>query len=70
MADDCKGLDGMAEKNEWEKNLTFQFRTSSDFLKLLDDWRRKQEPDIPSRAEAIRRLVEAGIKAEKKRPRR
>ncbi|SDK15127.1 MULTISPECIES: hypothetical protein [Bradyrhizobium] len=61
----------MAEKkseNEWEQNLTFQFRTSKDFLKLLDDWRRKQE-NLPSRAQAIRLLVKAGIEAEK-RPRK
>jgi hypothetical protein len=33
--------------------------------KHLDDWRRKQD-DLPSRPEAIRRLVvEAGLKAKK-----
>jgi hypothetical protein len=31
----------------------------------LDDWRRKQA-DLPSRAEAIRRLVELGLKAKKR----
>lgn len=31
-------------------------------MKLLDDWRREQ-PDLPSRAEAIRRLVEKALKA-------
>ena len=35
---------------------TFQMRVSEDFLNQIDDWRRKQ-PDLPSRAEAIRRLV-------------
>lgn len=30
------------------------------FLDRVDDWRRKQ-PDLPSRAEAIRRLVEKGL---------
>jgi hypothetical protein len=39
---------------------TFQMRASEDWLRKLDDWRRKQ-PDIPARAEAIRRLVEKGI---------
>src|SRR3546814_13570553 len=38
----------------------FQMRASEDWLKKIDDWRRKQ-PDIPSRAEAIRRLVEIGL---------
>jgi hypothetical protein len=31
-------------------------RVSDDFLRSIDAWRRKQ-PDKPSRAEAIRRLV-------------
>jgi hypothetical protein len=33
-------------------------------LKAIDDWRRKQ-PDLPSRAEAIRRLTELGLKVAK-----
>ena len=33
-------------------------RLSGEFLERLDDWRRKQ-PDLPSRAEAIRRLTTA-----------
>jgi hypothetical protein len=36
-------------------------RASEDFLKAIDKWRAKQE-DKPSRAEAIRRLVELGLK--------
>jgi hypothetical protein len=32
--------------------------------KALDDWRRKQE-DLPGRPEAIRRLVEIGLKPKK-----
>ena len=32
-------------------------RVSEQFLRMLDDWRRTQI-DLPSRAEAIRRLVE------------
>jgi hypothetical protein len=31
------------------------------WMKRIDDWRRKQD-DLPSRAEAIRRLVELGLK--------
>lgn len=38
----------------------FEMRVSQDFLHLVDDWRR-QQPDIPSRAEAIRRLVSQGF---------
>lgn len=39
----------------------FQMRVSGEFLRLVDDWRRGQK-DLPSRAEAIRRLVELGTK--------
>jgi hypothetical protein len=35
-------------------------RASEDFLKAVDKWRSKQE-DNPSRAEAVRRLVELGL---------
>ncbi len=41
----------------------FQMRASQDWLDQIDDWRRKQ-PDLPSRAEAIRRLVERGLSAQ------
>jgi hypothetical protein len=33
-----------------------------DALQTIDDWRRKQD-DLPGRPEAIRRLVELGLKA-------
>jgi hypothetical protein len=33
-------------------------------LKEIDDWRRKQD-DLPGRPEAIRRLVDLGLKAKK-----
>jgi len=39
----------------------FQMRVSEAFLRAVDDWRRRQK-DLPSRAEAIRRLVELGAK--------
>jgi hypothetical protein len=38
----------------------FQMRVTEEFLRSIDDWRR-QQPDLPSRAEAIRRLTEAGL---------
>jgi len=47
-----------------EKNQPFQMRVSRDWLSTIDDWRR-QQPDIPSRAEAIRQLVALGLKAQK-----
>jgi hypothetical protein len=33
----------------------------------VDEWRR-QQPDLPSRSEAIRRLIEAGLRAPEKIP--
>ena len=36
-------------------------RWQDDHLKQIDDWRRKQD-DKPQRSEAIRRLVEIGLK--------
>jgi hypothetical protein len=39
----------------------FQMRVTEEFLRTVDDWRRKQ-PDLPSRAEAIRRLVDQAVK--------
>ena len=40
-------------------------RLQPDLSEVLDDWRRQQE-DLPSRAEAIRRLVELGLKVKGK----
>jgi len=40
-------------------------RVQPDMAKALDDWRRKQA-DLPGRPEAIRRLVEIGLKAKGK----
>jgi hypothetical protein len=40
-------------------------RVSEDFLRTVDDWRRYQI-DLPSRAEAIRRMVELAAKMKKK----
>lgn len=39
-------------------------RMAAEPLGNLDDWRRKQD-DLPGRPEAIRRLVEIGLKAKK-----
>ena len=46
----------------------FQMRVTEEFLRTIDDWRRKQ-PDLPSRAEAIRRLVAQAVKSDT-RPRK
>lgn len=44
-----------------EKSQTFQMRVSPGWLAKIDEWRR-QQPDLPPRAEAIRRLVEMALK--------
>ena len=43
----------------------FQMRVSDDFFRTVDEWRRGQA-DLPSRAEAIRRMVELAGKMKKK----
>jgi hypothetical protein len=43
----------------------FQMRVSEAFLRTVDNWRRDQV-DLPSRAEAIRRMVELAAKMKKK----
>jgi hypothetical protein len=40
-------------------------RVDPALLKLIDEWRRKQD-DVPTRPEAIRRLVQIGLKAKGK----
>jgi hypothetical protein len=42
-------------------------RMSSAALKVLDDWRRRQD-DLPDRPEAIRRLVEQAVTSADTRP--
>jgi hypothetical protein len=47
----------------------FQMRVNDDFLALVDEFRRG-EPDMPSRSEAIRRIVEQSVTLPRKpRPR-
>lgn len=45
------------------KSETALVRLSPEQAKAIDDWRR-QQPDIPTRPEAIRRLIERGLEAE------
>jgi len=46
-----------------------QLVASLEFNKLVDEWRRGQH-DLPSRSEAIRRLVHIGLNDEKENPMR
>jgi uncharacterized protein len=59
----------MAKREPEEQTERFQMRVSKGFFAMVDEWRRKQA-DIPSRTEAIRRLVQLGIDAPapRKRP--
>ena len=48
-----------------EKTERFEMRVSEQFLGRIDEWRRKQH-DIPSRASAIRLVVEKALASELK----
>jgi hypothetical protein len=58
------GQGAMAKKSsdEWseEFSLRLNMRVTPAFYKAIDAWRRKQD-DLPSRAVAIRRLIELGM---------
>ena len=47
-----------------EQDRPFQMRVNNEFIKEIDDWRRKQD-DLPHRAEAIRRLVKIAVEKHK-----
>jgi hypothetical protein len=55
---------GMPTKTE-----RLELRVDSDFLAKVDEWRRDQ-PDLPPRAAAIRRLVEKGLEADRAEPKK
>ena len=42
----------------------FEMRMSAGPVKAIDAWRRRQS-DLPSRSEAMRRLIDAGLRAQK-----
>ena len=46
------------------KDLRIPVMMAATEVAAIDAWRRKQD-DLPSRSEAIRRLVELGLKAKK-----
>lgn len=43
-----------------KKEARLEMRVDESWLKRIDDWRRKQD-EIPSRAEALRRLTDIGL---------
>jgi hypothetical protein len=50
-----------AKKRASETGDLVGVRVQRDLAKQIDDWRREQE-DLPGRPEAVRRLVELGLK--------
>ena len=61
----CQYTNYKAHMTDSQMTRTFQMRVEDDFLKAIDDWRRGQE-DLPSRSEAIRRLVAIALESERK----
>lgn len=59
------GVNGLYVHHVYDER--FEMRASADWLKALDDWRRKQPGAIPSRAEAIRTLVTQALSPKPKR---
>jgi hypothetical protein len=69
---DCQYMDSQMKPPAKKKTAggeypeTLQMRVNRAFLETLDEWRRLQ-PDLPSRTESVRRLVEIGVKASTRR---
>jgi hypothetical protein len=55
----------VAIETDWMKDQRIPVMMSVDEVGAIDEWRRKH-PDLPSRSEAIRQLVELGLKAKGK----
>lgn len=51
----------MVGKKKILDDITVQARIPGELVKLMDDWRREQE-DLPTRSEAIRRLLAKALK--------
>jgi len=58
----CHASIGTIAKNEGYAR--FEMRLETTMIERVDAWRRKQE-DLPSRAEAFRRLIELGLSTKK-----
>jgi hypothetical protein len=54
---------------ETEKMVQLMIRAAPDMIARIDDWRRVQ-PDLPNRAESVRRLVEIGLTSKPKSEKR
>lgn len=45
-----------------KKEARLEMRVDETWLRRIDDWRRAQPDEIPSRAEALRRLTDIGLR--------
>ncbi|MCE2580763.1 hypothetical protein LDL36_20390 [Komagataeibacter sp. FNDCR1] len=50
-----------------QKPTRFELRLPPALGDQIDEWRR-QQPDLPTRAEAARRLIQLGLEATKQHP--
>jgi hypothetical protein len=55
----------MSLQTDWMKDQRIPVMMSAEEVEAIDEWRRKH-PDLPSRSEAIRRLIELGLKVKGK----
>ncbi len=46
-----------------EKFNSYHLKAPDSLMKMVDAWRAKQ-PDLPNRSEAIRRLIQIGLKSD------
>lgn len=58
-----------ADDAEMEKDAILHMRLQEDLKRSLDDLRR-QEPDLPTRSEMVRRLIQRAIEASAKKAKR
>lgn len=49
------------QTDKLKKESRLEMRVDTSWLKRIDDWRRQQD-EIPSRAEALRRLTDIGLR--------
>jgi metal-responsive CopG/Arc/MetJ family transcriptional regulator len=56
----------MSLQTDWMKDQRIPVMMSAEEVEAIDEWRRKH-PDLPSRSEAIRQLVQLGLKPKQRK---
>jgi hypothetical protein len=64
MSKSARGITKSSKKRASATGDAVLVRLQPELAKPLDDWRRRQD-DLPGRPEAIRRLIELGLRAKK-----